>query len=239
MRGLSHGTYGGETVTDFKVGDKAKHSTRGNMEITYGPFGGNKYVARDESGAEAYVTATLLSARPAFTAGDKAKMHGESDPVEVLAGPYRNRYIIWYVVRAEVGETTAAEGNLTVIPVDAIKVGDRVRVLVDRANNASVSKGDIFTVRRLVGGGLHTDGRAYGTWFFTLANVEKVTDANAHTLSGVDYDLTAQYRDRDGDAWRFKDVDGEVRGEMHGYTICDDSHTLAYVARTYGPLTKI
>lgn len=237
-------------MTQFKVGDKVRHSIRGEMEITYGPYDIGKYIARNSEGTESSVLGGYLTVMPAFTAGDKAKMHGESDPVEIVAGPFRNRYMKWYVVRAGVGETTAAEGNLTAIPDDAIKVGDRVRVTDDDGGGSFRFTGRIGIVKRMnvgdflpylieFGDGRGGHGAVNGRW--NCKAVERVTDAesDSHTVDGITYDLTAQYRDRDGDTWTLKRVDGTVRASMGGSPVTVDSHSLSYIARNYSPLVKI
>jgi hypothetical protein len=68
-----------------------------------------------------------------------------------------------------------------VAETDAIKPGDRVRVTEDRANNADVKVGDVFTVASMetnLSPGVRTTDvpTRPGGWFFSLDVVEKVTD---------------------------------------------------------------
>lgn len=109
----------------FKVGDKVRHAWFDTVEVAYGPYtdmrGHTRYMVRVASGGEQPTSPEMMTALPAFAVGDKAKMDGEREPVEILAGPYKNRYITWYTVKAEVGETTAAEDNLTALPADTFE----------------------------------------------------------------------------------------------------------------------
>ncbi|MFG2292022.1 phiSA1p31-related protein [Streptomyces sp. NPDC048603] len=56
---------------------------------------------------------------------------------------------------------------------------------------------------------------------------------------GVTYDLTARYRDRDGDVWRFeRQPDGSVLGAHGSGAITPYSDSLSYAVSVYGPLHK-
>ncbi|MFJ6636625.1 hypothetical protein ACIQMR_35455 [Streptomyces sp. NPDC091376] len=60
----------------------------------------------------------------------------------------------------------------------AIKAGDRVRVLYERADGANVRAGDVFTVRSISPHSVYTDrgGLQPGEWAFDPNKVEKVVD---------------------------------------------------------------
>ncbi|GGX26746.1 phiSA1p31-related protein [Streptomyces chryseus] len=234
------------TATTFKVGDKVEHDVRGKGEVTYGPYDSanndGAYLVR--FGRREWVSkAENLKPVAAFAVGDKAKMRGEAEPVEILAGPYTNEYRTWFTVKAAIGVTTAADSDLTPLPApEPIKVGDKVRVLVDDADYAAVKAGDVFTVRRVDAHQIVTNGDSWnGSWHFAPKNVERVTEEPADTSvhNGVTYDLAAKYKDRDGDVWRFERVAGTVRGGMGGDGITRYSDPLSTVVRNYGPLRKI
>jgi len=244
-------------MTEFKVGDKVTHNIRGKAEVTYGPytdtFGRTYNVIRLESGREMSVPADALTALPAFAVGDKAKMDGEREPVEILAGPYKNRYITWYTVRAEVGDTTAAEDNLTALPApEPIKVGDRVKVVVADPTIPGMSAnfdGRTGVVERIATGrpdtpylvkfgpGFHGDTN--GKWF--CKSVEKVVDepAKTYTYEGITYDLSAKYRDKDGDVWTFDSSASAADADPVMVTAWDSTNNLKEVVHLWGPLRKI
>jgi hypothetical protein len=82
---------------------------------------------------------------------------------------------------------------------DAIKVGDKVRVTVDRANCADVKAGDVFTVASLetnLSPGVRTTSvpTRSGGWFFSLDVVEKVTDEPADGEQPADVDSVPSSR---------------------------------------------
>ncbi|MFF1417597.1 phiSA1p31-related protein [Streptomyces sp. NPDC058280] len=261
----------------FKVGDKVRVLSGGDGKVTYGPvnstFGTYKmFVVKQDGDEERAFKSADLEPLPTFAVGDSAKMVGESDPVEIVGGPFTNRYHTWFAVRAEIGETIASEDNLTVLPApDPIDVGDRVRVTDDDGGGANRFTGRIGTVlgvddsSRLpyhvqfgTGRGYHGDEN--GRW--NCVAVERVTDEptdpiavgnrawvvkddDTHKHNGVTYDLSARYRDRHGDYWRFERFpDGTVRGDFSSSltttpTVGEHSHTLGYVFACYGPLVKI
>ncbi|MFE3144771.1 phiSA1p31-related protein [Streptomyces scopuliridis] len=239
----------------FKVGDRVTVDRRGDGVVTYGPvegpYGGQRIVVKLDGGVETAVNTSNVTVIPTFAIGDKAKMYGESNPVEIIGGPFTNRYHTWFAVRAEVGETMASESDLTAPPTPApIAVGDRVRVTEDDPySRTGEFVGQRGTVRRLNGSSrlpYHVEfdagqGAPHTRW--NVTSVEKITDESADTYryEGITYDLTAQYTDRDGDAWRFARVDGVVRGDWSGArnSITSEDSTLSYVVTRYGPMTKI
>ncbi|MFJ9213033.1 phiSA1p31-related protein [Streptomyces sp. NPDC102264] len=314
------------TEQTFKVGDKVRVLSGGDGKVTYGPVNSTfdtykMYVVKQDGDEERAFKAVDLAPLPAFTVGDKAKMVGESDPVEIIGGPFKNRYHTWFAVKSETGEHyTASEDNLTALPApDPIKVGDRVRVTEDDPyTRTGEFVGKLGTVCKLNSTSSlpynvefdSDQGAPYSRW--AVASVEKIKDAPAlvsigtrvrvdrakwaeesHGMTGVvtsntqtfrshvgdthvydvelddgptihvaeltlldepadtvvhrgiTYDLSATYRDRDGDAWRFARVDGVVRGACRPassrteFHITGYSGTLREVVDAYGPLSKI
>jgi hypothetical protein len=234
----------------FKVGDKVEILGARKGEVKYGPatstFGTHTvYIVADETlGHDRAYKASDLTALPTFAVGDKAKMDGEREPVEILAGPYKNRYITWYTVKAEVGETTAAEDNLTALPA-LVPVGTRVRVA--RATYAARRVGQVGTVdsnREDAMIGYPKVAHPYLVSFpdgqdIYAAEVTPVDEsADTYTYEGITYDLSAKYRDKDGDVWEFTGehhADGSPKVYFHGSGYDD----LGDVVEAYGPLTKI
>ena len=72
-----------------------------------------------------------------------------------------------------------------------------------------------------------------------LVLVERAPQTDTHTHDGVAYDLSASYRDKDGDVWRFETLDDAVRGGINGNEVYPYSETLAEVVGDYGPLSKV
>lgn len=64
------------------------------------------------------------------------------------------------------------------------KVGDKVRVLVDRANCANVKKGDVFTVVEVDGDGIRTDGTG---WYLYFKNIELIEPSETIRREGYVY----------------------------------------------------
>jgi hypothetical protein len=244
----------------FEVGQKVRHDAHGDAEVTYGPFhdtfGRTRYVVRLASGTETPLVVGTLSAipePPAFAIGDKvvtaAGIRGVVD-----AGPFKTRYAsggVFWVVADEAGtHVTPFESSLTKVVEQPIKVGDRVRVTDDDGGGRNRFNGLIGTVKELRGEG-HSlpylvefgDGRGHhgalnGRWH--CGAVERVTDEDTHAHNGVTYDLSAKYRDRDGDVWRFQRMsDGAVHGRWTAGPIEVHHSTLAEVADECGPLTRV
>jgi hypothetical protein len=241
----------------FQVGDKVTHRSKGDAEVVYGSFEHELlparpcYLIRLAHGKHTMTDGDRLTLRPSFAIGDEVKYEYGSGG-KLVAGPFKWGYhgeVIWVVEKADGTHMTPRANSLTkVTPADEeIKVGDRVRVLVDDANYADVKAGDVFTVAELVtytDDGLRTTsipGRRDG-WFFSLTNVEKVTEsANTYTRYGVTYDLAAKYRDKDGDVWRLKVIDGVayVGDAYDDYEVTEDCMTLESAAYRWGPLTRV
>lgn len=128
-----------------------------------------------------------------------------------------------------------------------LAIGDKIRILVDDHQGARVLAGDVLTVNSVHGDKFSTNAPRSTfslRWNFYLhtegTGWERVT-GDTETVDGVVYDLSAEYRDRDGDVWRFdRRPNGAVRGE-YGLPRSIDNHSapLRDVVRDYGPLTKI
>ncbi|MEW1551393.1 phiSA1p31-related protein [Streptomyces tsukubensis] len=88
---------------------------------------------------------------------------------------------------------------------------------------------------------VRVEGRS--TWLWA-AEVERIADASADTYThdGATYDLSARYKDKDGDIWRFRRcADGTTEGQLSAWDTdrWSSAYSLAYVASRYGPLTRI
>lgn len=255
-------------MTDtFAVGDKVTSLGEARGEITYGPFSSTfdryaMYVVRFENGTEKSYRDSDLKAAPVFSVGDTVDYEYGAGG-KLVAGPFKSAYHdvpFWVVETADGTHLSPTQNALTLtarVDDDQIRVGDRVRVLTDRANNASVVAGDVFTVASLVTyttPGLRTvalPGRREG-WFFSLTNVAKVTGSTMFAHEGVVYDLTAEYRDAVGDIWQFSGdvISGPTTQdeENDGTPVAQWRHpegtwggwywSLGEAARNHGPLTR-
>ncbi|MFE5828705.1 phiSA1p31-related protein [Streptomyces sp. NPDC056508] len=233
-------------MTEFKVGDKATHEGFGDVEITYGPytnaFGSTRFLARRENGCEVAVDPGSMTITPKFAVGDKVTTGRAEFTVE--AGPFQG-YGEWYAVRQGDGKVVSSAGLgafTKVEPAREIKVGDRVRILTTGARGASVVAGEIYTVRYVDPGEVQVDGSGHADrWYLDPGDVELLTEppADTETVDGVVYDLSARYRDRDGDVWHFKRFGDDVRGGIgRTPTSAGDGDSLRF-AHGYGPLIKI
>lgn len=248
----------------FEVGDKVRDGGDEYI-IKAGPFKGYSewYAVADAEGRELQANADTLTAVPApepVKVGDRVRVvlakhaeeyHGKAGTVTSVSGTWApDGELHAYRVRVDgVGALDVAK--VEKLPADGVapepvKVGDRIRVTVDGANLAMVSKGDVFTVDRLTERGIRTTStpRRSTGWFFTPENFEKITDADTFTEDGVTYDLTAQYRDKDGDRWDFSadllGSDGTPRARMNSDAPFDDDLcTLRYVTNNYSPLRMV
>jgi hypothetical protein len=179
---------------------------------------------------------------------------------KLVAGPFKSGYHgenIWVVEKPDGTHMTPTENSLTkVSPVaDEIRVGDRVRILHATyagrthgmtgtvTSSAEVFRQDVrdhhpYCVRLDAGGSVY------------VRDLEKIDDpSTTYTHAGVTYDLTARYRDRDGDTFELsteqRSTDATEDGNADGTPLgrYSDSRywawSLAEVARCYGPLTRI
>lgn len=246
----------------FEAGQKVKVFDEEEGEITYGPvrstFGGyTGYVVRVD-GADVWHKGTDLSAipePPKFAVGDVVELitrRGARATVEY--GPFDDRDV--YVVKLvdkpadadDVRTFTALASVLrTVVDPEPVKVGDRVRIV--RATHAEECHGREGVVTstsadwRADRGDAHPyivrldngDGTVY------VAELERVDSPSADTYEydGVTYDLSATHRDKDGDPWTFKQVDGRVAAGCNGFDPEHSTVTLESVVDEFGPLTRV
>lgn len=243
-------------MTDtFKVGDKVKHSMFGEGKIAFGPFkdsSGNTdiYLMAQPGGTHFTASAQRLTVVAAFTVGDKAKGAVSGDTYDILAGPFPGYDGDWYATKAD-GAAVARSiraANLRPLPADEpVKVGDRVRVL--RASYASYAHGKtgvVLSTTKAWEGTTSSDVHTYEVRMddnggaLYVAELEKISDAGTHTFRGTVYDLSAKYRDSDGDVWSFigrKNDAGVPYVTMSGDPTNRD--TIEDIHQTYGALTKI
>jgi ribosomal protein L21E len=244
----------------FEVGQKVTIHGDVEAEITYGPFRSTYgtytgYVVRIGE-TERLQRAGDLSAVPVipkFSVGDVVNLTtrpGAKATVEY--GPFDDRDV--YVVKlidepADDNPRTFTALASVMKPLEPAKVGDRVRVVRDSDGYRSgqfvgrvgvLERVDEYStdlpnlVRFGDGKGLHGDDN--GRWW--CAQVERVADdENTYTYDGITYDLTAKYRDKDGDVWEF----GARRenGEPRVYCSASGYDDLETVLDAYGPLTRI
>ncbi|MFB7823840.1 phiSA1p31-related protein [Streptomyces hydrogenans] len=244
-------------MTDtFKVGDKVRHESYGDVEITYGPYPGEfsdaRFLVRGEDGRERVAVPERMTAIPKFVVGDKVHAAYGSGGT-LVSGPFKSAHheeAIWVVEKADGTHVFPTAGVLTKVepePARDIKVGDRVRVTDDDCGGRRFG-GRIGTVKTIHRAGTllpylveFGDGRGHhgdpnGRW--NCRTVELLDEtADTYTHDGVTYDLSARYRDRDGDPWQFKRLGDRVTGAC-GAEPEDDSWTLGYIVERYGPLTR-
>ncbi|MFB7114072.1 phiSA1p31-related protein, partial [Streptomyces sp. NPDC056291] len=129
-----------------------------------------------------------------------------------------------------------------------IKVGDRVRVVKDDETlRTGQFVGKVGVINRLNSSSRlpysvrFDEGQDAPHLTWNVAEVERVDADTVAVHDGVVYDLTAQYRDNEGDVWTFKRrPDGEVRGDYGPYpSISEYASTLASAVKEYGPLTRV
>lgn len=238
----------------FKVGDKVIHRSWGAGEIVFGPYNGDALLMKEDGGdVIRHVEADAMTPRPAFAIGDTVK-YEYGDGGKLVAGPFKSGYhdeAIWVVERANGTHITPTENSLTKVPpTDYIRVGDRVRVLV--AAHMPEMAGCMATVREVGTDETFADPAASGVHRFLVRSddqgtfyardVEKVDEPAADTFAyaGVTYDLSASYRDKDGDTWHFVRFGDVVEGGIYGAPKeRGDGDSLRYVVDEYGPLTRI
>ncbi|MEU1037661.1 phiSA1p31-related protein [Streptomyces sp. NPDC005907] len=245
-------------MTTFEVGQKVRVFGTQDGEIVYGPatstFGAYVGYVVNVDGTDKWYKAADLEAAPTlptFAVGDEVTLTtrpGARATVEY--GPFDGRdvYVVKLVDKPADPEvqTFTALANIMKPADDGIKVGDRVRVLKDDpVLSTGRFVGKIGTVLA-VGGSAREELKYrldFGSTVWWVAEVERVDDADTCTHDGVTYDLTATYRDKDGDDWKLRRNPtnrDDVQAQMP--PIDDDEwthYTLPSVLRLYGPLTRV
>ncbi|AKZ59190.1 hypothetical protein SAM23877_6145 [Streptomyces ambofaciens ATCC 23877] len=241
----------------FEVGQKVRVPGEAEGEVTYGPFRSTfgsftGYVVRVRGIERLYRESHLAAVPtlPVFAVGDTVTLTTRDSLATVEYGPFDDRDV--YVVKLvdapsdpdDVRTFTALASVMRKVETPAVAVGDRVRVT--RAFAVSNWLGRVGTVTSTTErfrenlGDLHRYVVDDGSDSVYAAEVEPVTDEDTYEYNGMVYDLVAKYRDRDGDVWRLKRVNGIVRARWDGEEDpTTDSNTLATVASTWGPLTRI
>jgi hypothetical protein len=171
----------------------------------------------------------------AFKVGDKVE-HQSWGLGEIAFGPFEhfmgpNRYLM-----REEGSARHifAEGD-SMKPAAKFKVGDKVR---------GEYSGGVYTIKS---GPYFNRGNE---WYVTetesgdvtsnsACDLSLVESADTYAYSGVTYDLSATYNDRDDEPWTFKRFGDEVRGGCNGYAPSEVSEPLESVVGLYGPLTRV
>jgi hypothetical protein len=241
----------------FKVGDKVEHVTGGTCEVRFGPYrtrwNPGVYLLEMADGtffAASWTEITPVPVAPAFAVGDTVTLSTcDGARATVEYGPFDDRDV--YVVRLvdEPGNdnprTFTALANIMGRAPALVPVGTRVRV--DRAKHAEEQHGKFGVVtsntedfREHVGDPHVYEVQVNGGKFYVaeLTPIDEPADGNTFEYAGVTYDVTAKYRDSDGDVWEFTDRDDRTpfaNLSTPGYP----TESLRAVARQYGPLTKI
>jgi hypothetical protein len=244
----------------FEVGQKVRYWGE-EVEVSYGPFtspGGFRWlVVRRGDGREDTVRqsdVTAIPELPAFSVGNTVTLATRRDGSRytVEYGPFDDRDV--YVVRRvdeptdpdDVRTLTALASVMRKVEAPAVKVGDRVRVVEDDPDvRPGQFVGKVGTIKRLYPGEPlpyvvefdKSQDAPYSSW--CCAEVEPVTDENTYVYDGVTYDLSAKYRDRDGDVWYFARFGDKVVGLIGVKPRNEDDGNPFSFAAEYGPLTRV
>jgi uncharacterized protein YodC (DUF2158 family) len=240
----------------FKVGDRVQVLSGGYGVVTYGPvnstFGYHKLVIVKQDGDEerAFKASDLKPAAKSAV-GDRVRSFAASYTIE--AGPFYAPGE-WYAVKSErtggVMHSTADELSLVARDQsedEGLKPGDVVRIPRDELAGADVRAGDLLVVKETEGYLSGTTvivhaapGARQSEWYFESEDVERVDPETVAVVDNVAYDLTARYRDRDGDVWSFeRRPDGTVRGKYNDRRVSDYSDTIDSAVHGFGPLTRV
>ncbi|MEU3729964.1 phiSA1p31-related protein [Streptomyces sp. NPDC033538] len=236
----------------FKVGDKVTHRSFGEGEIDFGPFehytGPDHYLMRDGDGKHVLVDGGSMKPIAKFEVGDKVRGTFTGRVYIIAGGPFFSPEE-WYATETEAGDTISNTASMLEAiksePAknEALKVGDVIRIPCDGLECADVKTGDLLVVAEVVGSDITVHaapGAGQDEWYFCLRNVERIDPSTVAVVDNVAYDLTAGYRDNDGDVWRFARLpNGDVRGNWHGSTINGFDSLLSDVVADCGPLVRI
>lgn len=241
-------------MTEFKVGDKVRVLSGGDGVVTYGPVNSTfdtykLFVVKQDGDEERAFKVSDLAALPAFAVGDKAT-HRWLGIVEITYGPYMDTTdIVRYMIRLAGGsEQPMLPEMLTALPKPVlVPVGTRVRV--DRAKWAEECHGRAGVVTSNTDDWRADDDDLH-PYVVRLSNdntvhvaeltpVDEPTDTFEH--DGIVYDLSAEYKDRDGDVWRLvRRSDGQVWADFgEGADPQTCGRVFTGVVRNYSPLRKL
>lgn len=165
-----------------------------------------------------------------FKAGDKVT-NDVFGAGEIVYGPYDGYN---YFFKGEDGNHYTVSGSRCK-PAAKFKVGDKVR---SGSVEYTVKGGPFFGPAHEWYAIMNADGVDYQSNASFLRLVEPAGDTYEH--DGVTYDLTARYRDRDGDVWKFeRRPDGKVLGTYFSRSVDEYDDELSEVVSGYGPLTRV
>ncbi len=173
----------------------------------------------------------------AFKVGDKVR-HRSFGKGEIAFGPFEHyNGPDHYLMRDEDGKHVLVRGD-AMAPAAKFEVGDRVKSF---AATYTVEAGPFFAPSEWyalksdrTGDVLHSDADG-------LSLVAPEPAKNVAVVDGVTYDLSARYRDADGDVWSFeRHADGEIRGDFGDHPRVNQySNTLRVVLANHGPLVRV
>ncbi|PKA37926.1 phiSA1p31-related protein [Streptomyces sp. SM8] len=253
-------------MAKFKVGDKVTALGRAG-EIVYGPaeslFGAIMYGVKIDGRDKTFPEDDLV-ARAEFEIDDRVTVLHTDGVHSIAAGPFRGLHgDNFYVYAEEADEGEDATHSVAYVsalrpaanpePPTDIKVGDRVRVL--RAKWGEEQHGKVGTVLSVTET-FRADVDDPHVYLVELddrstlyaAEVEPVpaTVPAIVTYDGVEYDLTAEYRDDEGDIWKFAEDQTEEGGNARMHSrgqfserFSSATDPLCDVVDAWGPLTAI
>ncbi|MGW2950750.1 phiSA1p31-related protein [Streptomyces eurythermus] len=187
----------------------------------------------------------------AFKAGDKVETFSGKTG-EVVYGPAWSTFGSYtgYVVKVDGEDVWYKANELSAVPeLPTFAVGDKV-------NHRTFGAGEIafgpfehhngpahYLIKDEVGKHalVQADAMEAATTpeFIKVGDRVRVTDEDTYEYDGVTYDLSAKYRDKDGDRLKIKLVNGVARVGWFGEEPNSSSYGLAYAIRQYGPLTRV
>jgi len=185
-----------------------------------------------------------------FQAGDKVT-HRDFGPGEVILGPLKMTFgATAYAVRTDDGVERSLRGDAlklrAVFTVGDIVTYDSHSAEIVGGPVVGIDSGEpLFLIK-------FTDGDHAGKGAARRASQLTATGADTYTHDGVTYDLTARYRDCEGDVYEFSRTERSIPGSAD----CQDdgspvgrmtagwrpgvwNWSLAEVVRKYGPLTRV
>ncbi|WP_458085785.1 phiSA1p31-related protein [Streptomyces malaysiensis] len=249
----------GETMAEFKVGDKVRNAVFGVGTVVYGPYTSashtDVYLAEYAGGTHRAVMGKHLTLIPKVDPTDprrevvaKALFNDvrATDAIdwEELSGPGKDRH-------RHSADAILAALDAMETPEEPLAAGDKIRILAEGHQGAKVYVGDVLTVKSVHGTWFRTNAPRMGTpgcvWSFEMQSEGtgwERTTGDTETIDGVSYDLNARYKDNAGDVWaRQADglwmVDQWEDGSPATDNISYRDMSLERVVTTYGPLTRV